>query len=408
MKNRLWLLLLPILFSACGKEQEPPIPQPLPPERVIVPNYPAAGFYENSSAAVVLQSFESAKRTIDVEIYLIWDKDIHSAIDRALDRGVRVRIIVDEEAARDCKLLSPPQPNEDANCTDLRALFRKISDKGGAVARFAKENLCGVKGKYCHQHGKMVIVDETFALISSGNFNPPNLCNKRQKLSRCNRDYSYVTYEPSALQVLLEVFANDLQGESYDLAKTLAKDASGRLTVSPLSATPILQAIQAAQKIVQVENQYLQDPEMNAALIAAAQRGVKVEVTTASACAFGKPNQQEREKITEIYSAFDAAGISSRMFTRSMKVGNMPGYLHGKALLVDQNLGWVGSINGSFTAFQLNREFGAFFREIKETAKLEQFLVQDHLHAKSVSWQESLDCVNEEIRLDRALSFLWK
>jgi cardiolipin synthase len=408
MKNRLWLLLVPFLFAACGKEQEPQIPQPLPPERVIIPHYPGEGFYENSSSSVVLQSFASAKRSLDVEIYMIWDKDIHAAVDQALDRGIRVRILVDEEASRDCKLLSPPKPNEDSNCLELRSLFRKISAQGGSVARFAKDELCGVKGKFCHQHGKMVIVDETYALISSGNFNPPNLCNKRQKLKRCNRDYSYVTYDPKILGMLQEIFAKDLSGLAYDLGPILANDREGKLTVSPLSSTPILQAIQSAQKIVQVENQYLQDPEMNRALMAAAQRGVKVEVTTSSACAFGRPNQQEREKITKIYSEFDAAGISSRMFTRSMKVGDLPGYLHAKALLIDQKLGWVGSINGSFTAFQLNREFGVFFRDLKEIAELEQFLIQDHLHAKSVSWQEALECLNEDLQLDKNLSFLWR
>jgi phosphatidylserine/phosphatidylglycerophosphate/cardiolipin synthase-like enzyme len=73
----------------------------------------------------------------------------------------------------------------------------------------------------------------------------------------------------------------------------------------------------------------------------------------------------------------------------------MPGYLHGKALLVDQTKAWVGSVNGSFTAFHLNREFGVKFQEVKETQKLEQFLVTDHLDPKSVSWQDALRCVNE-------------
>lgn len=398
------LVLLSVLFVGCGKERDE-IPQPLPPERVILPNYPAEGFYENASANAVFRTLESARRSIDIEIYLMWDKDVHGAIDRALARGVRVRIILDEEASRDCKLLSPPKQEEKEDCTSFRALLSRVVEKGGSVKRFSKENLCGTIGKFCHQHGKLILVDETFALISSGNFNPPNLCNKNQKLSRCNRDYSFVTYDPNAIQTLVQVFENDLVSVPYDLKSIVDAHKEQKLTISPISADPILEAIRSANKSIQVENQYLNDPNMNQALIEAATRGVKVEVTTASACAFGKPTDKEKEKWIKTYSAFEQAGISSRMFTRSMKVADLPGYLHGKALLVDQRLGWVGSINGSFTAFSLNREFGIFFEDTKEVSKLDQFLVKDHLHPNSVSWQESLLCHKE--RIDQLFSFLW-
>lgn len=397
-------LLLSLTLIGCGKKEEE-IPQPLPPERVILPNYPASGFYENSSANVVLRALESARRNIDIEIYLMWDKDVHAAIGRAMDRGVKVRIILDEEASRDCKLVSPPEQNEKEDCVQLRALLNRVKENGGSVQRFSKENLCGVKGKFCHQHGKLILVDETFALISSGNFNPPNLCNKNQKLSRCNRDYSYVTFDAEPVRTLLNVFDKDLIGQPYDLKNILDSQKESKLTVSPFSAESLLKAIQSAAHSIQVENQYLNDPEMNQALMDAATRGVKVEVTTASACAFGRPTEKEKEKWIKTYSAFEEAGISSRMFTRSMKVGDLPGYLHGKALLVDQKLGWVGSINGSFTALRLNREFGIFFEEPKDVSNLDQFLLKDHLHPNSVSWQESLLCQKE--RIDQLFSFLW-
>jgi cardiolipin synthase A/B len=401
------LILLPLVFFSCGKKEEPEAPIPQKPNPVVIPNYPQEGFYENSSYPVAQISIDSAKRSVDIEIYLMWDKDFLEGINSALNRGVKVRILLDEEASKDCKLLSLPKQDEKQECTDFRNLIDRIRNLGGSVERFSKENLCGKKGSFCHQHGKLMIVDETFALVSSGNFNAPNLCNKKQKLSRCNRDYTYITYDSAVLETLTEVFENDLLGSTYDLKKIVEKPSiEGKLTVGPFSSKPLLDMINSAEKLIQVQNQYLQDPEMNQALILAAQRGVKVELTTASACAFGFPNEKEKEKITRIYSEFDQAGISSRMFTRSMKVGEMPGYLHGKALLVDQSKAWIGSVNGSFTAFHLNREFGVQFEQAKEMQELEQFLVVDHLDPKSVSWQDALRCVNES-KDSLLFNYLW-
>jgi hypothetical protein len=120
---------------------------PQPPSPVVVPAYPQEGFYENSSYPVAQTSVDSAKRTVDIEIYLMWDRDFLAGIHNALNRGVKVRILLDEEASKDCKLISEPLPNEKQECTDFRSLIDRIRNLGGSVERFSKENLCGKKGE---------------------------------------------------------------------------------------------------------------------------------------------------------------------------------------------------------------------------------------------------------------------
>ena len=87
--------------------------------------------------------------------------------------------------------------------------------------------------------------------------------------------------------------------------------------------------------------------------------------------------------------------MKSRTFTRLQTVGGKPGYLHAKAMVVDGERAWVGSVNGSTAATSANREFGVFFSEPSQVAALEASLEADFADEGSESWQESLACKND-------------
>ncbi len=69
-------------------------------------------------------------------------------------------------------------------------------------------------------------------------------------------------------------------------------------------------------------------PSINDALIAAAKSGVKVSVTVASLCSFGRPTPSEADKLSVLFTQFDQAGIDTRLFTKGIKVGGKEGYRH--------------------------------------------------------------------------------
>ena len=364
----------------------------------------SVGFYENSKGAPVAAFIDQAKSTIDIEIYEMDDPKVISSIRHALGRGVIVHIVKEPKpVGATCKVFEVQNStsNVDANrlnsgaatCEDQQQLVRDVNDAGGAYVPFSKPDLCGGTGtKNCLEHGKIVVVDSKLALITSGNFNTTNLCDLDYSPDTCNRDYSYITDDAETVKTLQTVVEKDLVGTPYDVGSIMGPRVAGKITVGPNSLSPLVSFIESAKVQIRIENQYLKDPTMNAALIAAAKRGVKVQVVVASTCSFGRPKGTEVRRLTTIFKEFDEAGIETKMFTKNILVNGRPGYLHAKAIEVDHKRAWMGSVNGSTQAVSLNREFGIFFNNATEVKKLESVLEDDFSNPLMESWQESLVC----------------
>jgi len=358
-------------------------------------------FYENATDSPVIKFLQVAKTSIDIEIYEIQDTRVQSIILKAMDQGVKVRVIQESEAVgSNCPVFESANSEDAVECSGQKNFIQKVQSKGGTYVPFAYQQFCGGGQFRCLEHGKIILVDNKFSLISTGNFNATNLCDlpgsPSGSLSTCNRDYSVVSTDPIVIATLSAVFNSDLKGKSYDLASLLRSQGAQKITISPLSLNPILQFIGSAKKSILIQNQYLKNADMNAALIAAAKRGVKVFVVVSSACAFGRPDPSKDASAIDqwknTYTAFDNVGIKSRIFTKQIKVNGYPGYLHAKAIVVDGSRAWVGSVNGSTQALTENREYGIFISDTAQATKLVNFIVSDFNHPNSESWQESLVC----------------
>lgn len=350
-------------------------------------------FYENASSNnALLNLLRNTKKSLDIEIYQMDDQDVHAALRAAVSRGVKLRIIQEPKpAGGGCLVFTPASIADNPGCATNKKLVADLRKAGAVYIPFEKV-LCAKPNSNCFQHGKMVISDGQYVLLSTGNFNPTNLCNAHFNPAKCNRDYSVLTWDPGSVRTFQAVFNNDIKGVPYDMAPILGSANAAKVTVSPYSMKPLVEFIRSAKQLVQVQNQYLKDPELNEALIEAAQRGVKVYVNTTSVCAFGKPNASEAAAWTRIYTLFDQAKIMSRNFTQAIKIGGRKGYLHAKAILVDSARAWVGSVNGSTTSITNNREYGIFINDEIEALKLGGFLKSDFLNPGGETWQESLAC----------------
>ncbi len=241
----------------------------------------------------------------------------------------------------------------------------------------------------------MILVDtDRMALISTGNFSPTNLCDLEAKPSRCNRDYSYITRDTRITRALHAIFENDLTGKRYDLASIVTKpDVAERLTVSPYAKEPLFAFLRSAKMRIQIQAQYLYaNSEIPDVLIERAKAGVKVEVQLADVCSFGKPSESKAYENYLVFSAMEAAGIKLRMFTKKTKINGKPGYLHAKAIVIDDTRAWVGSINGSKTSIEQNREFGLFFTHSSRVQTLSNIMSRDLEDPTAQTWRDSLNC----------------
>ena len=349
------------------------------------------GFYNNSDGSPLLRLIDSASHSIDIEVYTMQDPAVRASLRGALKNKVRVRVVQEASpVGAACKIFSTGAGT--AECADLRALVKEVKAKGGQYVPFNKSNLCGIPGKPCFQHGKLVIVDSQTALLSTGNFDATNLCDQAAHPSRCNRDYSYVTLNSQLVTALRSIFEHDLVGKSYDLRQFIPSPLATQLTVSPFSLVPLVNFIASAKTSIEIENQYLKELTINAALIKAAKKGLNVRVTVSSVCAFGKPTSTRAAQWASDNRKFEAAGIHIRIFDKKIQVNGHPGYLHAKGIVVDGKRGWLGSVNGSTTSTSSNREFGIFFNDPTSVRTLEGILHSDETNPDGETWQQSLSC----------------
>lgn len=364
------------------------------------------GIYSNSDTPTVPQFIRLARTSVDIEIYEMADPEVRAAIREVMAKGVRVRVVKESKplgetcdvfaegkAKRKKRRMSAKRAKE---CEDQKALVGEVRAKGGAFVPFSKE-LCGREkpSGQCFQHGKMILVDgDRMALISTGNFNPSNLCSLPADPNRCNRDYSYITRDTRITKALQAIFENDLKGKRYDLASIVRKpDVAERLTVSPYAREPLVSFLRSAKKRIQIQNQYIYaNSELPDVLIEKAKQGVKVEIQLADVCSFGKPSEKKAYENYLVFSALESAGATLRMFTKKSKINGKPGYLHAKAIVVDDSRAWVGSVNGSKTSIDQNREFGLFFTHPTRVKLLSDMMSRDLVAPTAQTWRDSLNC----------------
>ncbi len=374
----------------------PPAPQTPPPDALAAVVYDNAG--QDFSPAVRI--VQEAATSIDIETYEMKDPAFLNTVLDAAKRGVRVRVVKDPNpvvnagpggVTQSCEWFNPDTSHDESGCAAQRAFLETIKPLGAQVVPFVKAELCdkdtATPKPTCFEHGKLIIADGARALISTGNFNPDNLCDLPQNPAKCNRDFSVVTTDTDVIATVQRVFENDLAGKRYTLSPIVMGAIQQKLTVSPYSFAPLEAFIRSAKTRLQIENQYLKHPQINQAIQDAAKRGVRVEISLANLCEFGAPDETAT---TQLLTPFDQAGASVKMFTPSITIKGKPGYMHAKVIVADGIRAWVGSVNGSVSAVDRNREFGVFVDRAKDVAKLTSILESDFV--ASQDWKDNLKC----------------
>lgn len=370
------------------------------------------GPYSNAEGAPVDHFIRLAQKSIDIEIYEMADPAVRSALREAINRKVQVRVVEEPKAiGHRCDVWADDGATDD--CKEEQKLRSEIVTAGGAYEKFNKAALCGknptetdsvaspAKARRrrgpgrCYQHGKVIVIDRKFALISTGNFNSSNLCNVAANPKVCNRDYSYVTRDPVVVATLEKIFEGDLAGQRQDIPAILeSAHVDHKMTVSPYSFEPLKALLESAHESIQLQNQYVNPGSgLEDVLMNMARKGVKVEVQLSDLCAFGKPKESNSLLQKRLmFQEMDSSGVKVRMFPQAHRVNGRGGYLHAKAIVVDRRRAWIGSVNGSATSLDVNREYGLFFSNPIRVRALADYMQKDFDDPSGQTWQDSFEC----------------
>jgi cardiolipin synthase A/B len=275
--------------------------------------------------SVITGAIRSAQKSVWLEMYLLTDTNIIHALEDASNNGLDVRV-----------MLEPHPYGESASATrtldELRAAGVKAQDTDPAFPL---------------THEKGMIIDGKTAYIMTSNFTRSALGGSS---GTTNREYGIIDTNSRDVQAVTAIF-------NADWNHTTAQFNDSNLVVSPVnSRSAFISLIGSAHHTLLVEAEEMQDSNIEATLISAAQHGVKVEVILPpSSSSSGTSNDQGISTISQ-------GGVQVREDPRL--------YMHAKIIIVDGSRAFVGSENISTQSLDGNRELGIIVSDASVVNKL--------------------------------------
>lgn len=276
--------------------------------------------------APVLDEIVAARASITLEVYLLSDEETIAALEAARRRGVEVRVILEE------------QPFGGAGTTP--EVFARLQ-RSGIDVRWDNP-------AFRFGHIKTLVVDGRVALIMNQNLTRSSFTG--------NREFGVITTRPEEVGQAAAIFAADWTRS--------AEPPDGPLIVSPTtSRADLLGLIDGARRELDVYAEVMRDPEVMAAFVAAARRGVAVRLIMSGDRDGDDDNAEERAELA-------AAGVEVRLARGGL-------YIHAKMVLADGERAFVGSQNFTATSLDLNRELGMFLDDRASVGRLARTFDRD-------------------------------
>ncbi len=291
--------------------------------------------------APILHAIEAASTSVWVEVYILSDRSVVRALEDAAGRRVDVRVLLE------------PHPFGEGDVTAARTI--QELNAAGVQARQSDP-------EYHYTHEKALVIDHATAYILTSNLSKSGLGGTS---SGANREYGVIDTNRDDVAAIEGIFMADWGRSLWN------GTADGRLVVSPINARAQLDGLIAiARTSLLVEDEEMYDRQSEDGLIAAARRGVEVEVVLPSSTLGSGGSGPDVAYLTR-------GGVRVRSLVEP--------YMHAKLLIVDHSLAFTGSENFSATSLDENRELGIVVADGPAVATFNHTFDQD--------WAQGTDAV---------------
>jgi len=338
----------------------------------------------DNSWDVVVDFINRTCHTLDVNIYHFTSTGLASAIEKALDRGVDVRVFLEGGKVDD----------------DERYVLSRLHSKGARIRFMANDGIDGIHNRYTYDHAKYAVSDGNRTLLTSENWNGDGI-----PVPSCsgNRGWGIVVDDRSLARYFLDVFEEDwnvsrpdsvpfepshdrygnppvgyLPKEQENISWNANRE--GPLTIkddawiTPILAPDttflkeggILSMIQGARQTLDVQlmdcnidwsngmwempNLYLE------ALVNAASRGVKVRIMLDPAYVNITDNSSDNhDTMLWLRARAEQLDDPGNLQVRLMELDGLA-KIHNKGVIADGNTVLVSSINWGYNSVVNNRE----------------------------------------------------
>lgn len=291
----------------------------------------------------VVQAFQSARKSIWIEIYHLTDVQALNALIQARGRGVDVQIIYDGNSLK--------QPK-------YKQVYEQLTNAGISVYPSSSQ--------FTITHAKTFLIDGQLLFIST-----MNITNHYGEM----RDLGIFTRDTALVAQWLAIFQTDLQNSKAQTMNT-PNITHANFVVSPVnSEVKILDLISMAQTNILLTVENLGSREVIAALQTALARGVKVYTITPE-CDFGFDPLYNYPALYTLQKS----GAENRV----MPAPSSPRtpYIHAKYIVVDGRLSFLGSENFSYNSLRKAREMGLVMADSKIATQLSSIFNADWQNSK--------------------------
>jgi cardiolipin synthase len=283
--------------------------------------------------SVITGAIRGAHKSVWLEIYILSDRNVITALEDAANQGIDVRVMLE------------PHP----------------VGGGTSVSRTLDQlKAAGIKAQYTDPsfaltHEKGMIIDGTTAYIMTSNFSRSALGGYSGGSSGTrNREYGIIDTNAQDVQAVIAIF-------NADWDRTTAQFNDPNLVVSPVNSRhAFLSLIGSAHHSLLIEAEEMNDSAVESALVGAAQHGVHIEVILPSSGSSG--NDQGIATIKQ-------GGVQVREDPQL--------YMHAKIIIVDGSEAFVGSENISTQSLDQNRELGIIVSDASVLNKLQSTFQTD-------------------------------
>jgi cardiolipin synthase len=322
--------------ASSARVQDGPVPAvaTLPVTRTLYTE-PAQGF--RFAYTLVNQ----AKTSIDMTMYELVDTTFSADLVAACKRGVKVRVILDQNLEKSSNAPAYTQINAQPNC----------------VAAYANP-------AFQATHEKSLVIDGATLVLMTANLT--------SRYYATTRDFALVENDPADLAAVEATFNADFNSTT---SFGYNPGVGDHLIWSPTTAqADLLGVINGATKTLLVENEEMSAANIVSALETACKRGVGVQVTMTNLSSYAAN-----------LTALEAAKCGIHVYPDTTSAL----YIHAKVMVADFGLAtqkvYLGSINFSIPSMTENRELGTYVTDAGIAKQLQTTLASDYAAAPAFS-----------------------
>lgn len=323
----------------------------------------------------ILAAIEQAQRYVLVQFFIIRDDQLGNRLRELLERkaraGVTVRVLYDEVGSHQLS----------------RGFRRSLTDAGVSISPFNTRQ--GSANRFqinFRNHRKIVVVDGEVAFVGGANVGDEYVDGGR--FGRW-RD-THVELRGPVVQAVQVPFAEDWHWATKELLFDLnwvPRPAADDVAVLCLPTGPadpfetcafmFLSAINAAKERLWIASPYfVPDEAIMSALQMAALRGVDVRILL--------PNDPDHKLVYlssfSYLQAAESAGVKIHRY--------LPGFMHQKVMIVDQQYAAIGTANLDNRSFRLNFEITMIFDDRETNREVARMLEEDFQQSRPVTAAE--------------------